>query len=363
MSEASSHDVYFDSLTDLQEDGEDGSPPPAELSAFLSQEEMCKSLDLARVAIAESSSEETEPEPEMEDISRYIRHRPLASLLEDSPPAGSQTAPRSGSPATPVKRNAESGSSTPKIDQGTDGSHIHQPTSPAHRAASPTHQPTSPVHRAASPTHQPTSPAHRATSPTHQPTSAAHQVTSPGQPDIPGTDSSSEDLELQPPTNPKEANPTPSSKRKGIPIYQSESSARNEFCTKAVSFIEELSSIFRTARPRNYGQGKCKSHEEDSSSPDSGYLSPKNHLKVSTTSTRKAAPLETKLAARPDLDAHAEVERSREPDTLPKGEEKVLTGSAPRFVQKLRSQEVAEGSTVRLECRLLGHPCPTVRYV
>ncbi|XP_043530454.1 palladin [Chiloscyllium plagiosum] len=341
MSEASSHDVYFDSLTDLQEDGEDGSPPPAELSAFLSQEEMCKSLDLARVAIAESSSEETEPEPEMEDISRYIRHRALASLPEDSPPAGSHTAPRSGSPATLVKRNAESGSSTPKIDQGTDGSHIHRATSPAHRA---------------------TSPAHQATSPTQQATSPAHQATSPGQPDIPGTDSSSEDLELQPPTNPEEANPTPSSKRKGIPIYQSESSARNEFCNKAVSFIEELSSIFRTVRPRNYGQGKSKSHEEDSSSPDSGYLSPKNNLKVSTTSTRKAAPLETKLAATSDLEAHAEVGRGREPDTLPKGDEKVLTGSAPRFVQKLRSQEVAEGSTVRLECRLLGHPCPTVRW-
>jgi hypothetical protein len=35
--------------------------------------------------------------------------------------------------------------------------------------------------------------------------------------------------------------------------------------------------------------------------------------------------------------------------------------SAPRFIQKLKSQEVAEGSRVYLECRVTGDPTPRVR--
>ncbi|KAL7888007.1 hypothetical protein AOLI_G00029810 [Acnodon oligacanthus] len=33
----------------------------------------------------------------------------------------------------------------------------------------------------------------------------------------------------------------------------------------------------------------------------------------------------------------------------------------PRFTQKLKSQEVAEGSPIRLECRVIGNPQPLVR--
>ncbi|XP_038661755.1 palladin isoform X2 [Scyliorhinus canicula] len=314
MSEASSHDLYFDSLSDLQEDRVDGSPS-LELSAFLSQEEMCKSLDLARVAIAESSSEETEPESELGDISQYFHHRPLAVTPEDPSVAGTQAAHRLDIPAMPISQKAESGSSAIATD-----------SSPAHLVASPELQ------------------------------------TSP--PNLPSTGPSFEELDAQAPTNSNDANPAHNSKRKDNPYCQGESSAKNEFCTKTVSFIEELSSIFRTAKPRNYGQPKNKTNEEEGSSTDSGYLSPKNHIKVNTTG--KSKPLESKLTAVTDLEPSTEAEQGqgREPisEAAPKTRQQVLTGSAPRFIQKLKSQEVAEGSTVRLECRVLGDPSPLVRW-
>ncbi|XP_041041290.1 palladin-like [Carcharodon carcharias] len=323
VSEASSHDLFFDSLSDLQEERMDCSPSP-ELSAFLSQEEMSKSLDLARVAIAESSSEETEPEPETEaelaDISRYFGQYPSANLPEGSPPAGTQAAHRPGSPAMSVSRNSESDSSAIATNRKTDGSPAHLVANPELRTS---------------------------------------------QPSLPVTDPSLEELTMQAPTISNKANPAHNSKRKDKPIYQSESSARNEFCTKAVSFIEELSSIFRTARPRNYGQVKNKSNEEESSSPDSGYLSPRNHIKANATSAGKTKPSESKLTAVPDLEPSAETEQGcgKEPvcQAAAKAAERVHTGSAPRFIQKLKSQEVAEGSSVRLECRASGDPSPLVR--
>ncbi|GCB83378.1 hypothetical protein scyTo_0023571 [Scyliorhinus torazame] len=317
MSEASSHDLYFDSLSDLQEDRMDGSPS-FELSAFLSQEEMCKSLDLARVAIAESSSEETEPEPESElgDISQCFHHRPLAVTLEDPSVAGTQAAHRLDIPAVSTSQNTESGSSAIATD-----------SSPARLVASPELR--------------------------------------TSQPSLPSTGPSSEELDVQAPTNSNDANPAHNSKRKENPYCQRESSAKNEICTKTVSFIEELSSIFRTARPRNYGQLKNKTNEEEGSSTDSGYLSPKNHIKVNTTSSGKSKPLESELTAVADLEPSTEAEQGqgREPlcDAASKTRQQVLTGSAPRFIQKLKSQEVAEGSTVRLECRVLGDPSPLVR--
>nr|XP_046156554.1 LOW QUALITY PROTEIN: palladin [Oncorhynchus gorbuscha] len=56
----------------------------------------------------------------------------------------------------------------------------------------------------------------------------------------------------------------------GLELNERAASA-TEFCSRAATFIEELSSIFKgSAQPEQMG-------EEDSSSPDSGYLSPKSH--------------------------------------------------------------------------------------
>ncbi|XP_012512447.1 PREDICTED: palladin-like [Propithecus coquereli] len=86
---------------------------------------------------------------------------------------------------------------------------------------------------------------------------------------------------------------------------------------QAARLVEELTSVFReAARPRH------RASNGESSSPDSGYLSPNS----------RPAPRSARAPA------------------------------APRFVQKLRSQEVAEGSRVRLECRVCGNPAPRVRW-
>ncbi|XP_067838552.1 palladin isoform X2 [Heptranchias perlo] len=313
MSEASSHDLYFDSLSDLQEDGAGGSPR-VELSAFLSQEEMCKSLDLARLAIAESSSEEADPEPELADVSRYLRRRPPAEARDAGRPGGSET---------PLGREAESVSAVGAAGRNTGSSDSLPTASPQHKSR---------------------------------------------QPSLLGAKSAFGEFDGQEANLSDQAVAAHNSNTKEKTAVQTEGSAKNEFCNKAVSFIEELSSIFRTARPRRSAQGNSKSNEGDSSSPDSGYLSPKNYVKVNSTPAGRTKPAESKLTAAPDLEASAEAKQSwlteqgREAWTETADRDLADPGSAPRFTQKLKSQEVAEGSMVRLECRASGVPSPLIGW-
>ncbi|XP_077573104.1 palladin [Stigmatopora nigra] len=104
----------------------------------------------------------------------------------------------------------------------------------------------------------------------------------------------------------------------GLALHERASSA-SEFCSRAATFIEELSSIFKgPPQPE-------RPLEDESSSPDSGYLSPGSRQAAAAAAA--AGPL-----------------------------------SPPCFVQKLKSQEVAEGSPIRLECRVSGNPPPLVRW-
>ncbi|XP_077463340.1 palladin isoform X2 [Stigmatopora argus] len=92
----------------------------------------------------------------------------------------------------------------------------------------------------------------------------------------------------------------------------------SEFCSRAATFIEELSSIFKgPPQPE-------RPPEDESSSPDSGYLSPGSRQAAAASASGPLSP--------------------------------------PCFVQKLKSQEVAEGSPIRLECRVSGNPPPLVRW-
>ncbi|XP_032874175.1 palladin isoform X4 [Amblyraja radiata] len=298
MSESSSHDMYFDSLSDLHEDGLAGSPV-LDLSAFLNQEEMSKSLDLARVAIAENTSEDAE-EPELEDISPYLRLRPPIGL-----------------PARP------SGLSSPGI--------IGRPEPSSKNAEVNV-------------------------------TGMSHSPRKTGTPKPPSCEVFLGESDSHWETSSHKPDPTHNSETREAPIVQSQNPPRNEFCNKAVSFIEELSSIFRTVRPRHSSQQKNKTNEGDSSSPDSGYLSPKSHSKIAGETGAAGSSL------RPALDSEsgvkscsAEQEHDAE-DKTAEGDLPGTAGSAPRFTQKLRSQEVTEGSTVRLECRVLGNPQPLVRW-
>ncbi|XP_071342944.1 palladin isoform X3 [Trachinotus anak] len=135
-----------------------------------------------------------------------------------------------------------------------------------------------------------------------------------------------------------------------------------EFCSRAATFIEELSSIFK-------GSAHLEQQvEEDSSSPDSGYLSPRSQRPVPQGSV--SAP--SLPPSQQQQTQHSQTDMGPQPG-CPVG----VVGSAryqhsgaptstglspPQFLQKLKSQEVAEGSPIRLECRVSGNPLPLVRW-
>uniref|UniRef100_A0A3Q3MI66 Palladin n=1 Tax=Mastacembelus armatus TaxID=205130 RepID=A0A3Q3MI66_9TELE len=136
-----------------------------------------------------------------------------------------------------------------------------------------------------------------------------------------------------------------------------------EFCSRAATFIEELSSIFK-------GSAQLEQQvEEDSSSPDSGYLSPGSRRPfsqgaVSAPSVPPNQQAQTQYS-QPDMASQpggpvgvalsARYQNSGAPTTPG-------SLSPPQFLQKLKSQEVAEGSPIRLECRVRGNPPPLVRW-
>uniref|UniRef100_A0A8D0ARP7 Palladin n=1 Tax=Sander lucioperca TaxID=283035 RepID=A0A8D0ARP7_SANLU len=146
----------------------------------------------------------------------------------------------------------------------------------------------------------------------------------------------------------------------GLELNERVASA-TEFCSRAATFIEELSSIFK-------GSAHLEQQvEEDSSSPDSGYLTPRSRRpvpqgSVSAPSLPPCQPEETQyshpamiLHPQPGVAASARHQHSGAPTTQG-------PLSPPCFLQKLKSQEVAEGNPIRLECRVIGNPLPLVRW-
>ncbi|KAG7488839.1 hypothetical protein MATL_G00038670, partial [Megalops atlanticus] len=129
----------------------------------------------------------------------------------------------------------------------------------------------------------------------------------------------------------------------------SDRASASEFCSRAATFIEELSSIFKgPACPDRHG-------DEDSSSPDSGYLSPKNPC-------LRGSEVEQQ-PGRPGVAPKEEEEEGEDAAVDHQGGNSAEEPAAPpRFSQKLKSQEVAEGSPIRLECRVTGNPPPLVRW-
>ncbi|XP_070687814.1 palladin isoform X2 [Pempheris klunzingeri] len=138
-----------------------------------------------------------------------------------------------------------------------------------------------------------------------------------------------------------------------------------EFCSRAATFIEELSSIFK-------GSAHLEQQvEEDSSSPDSGYLSPRSRRPVpqgsvsapslpprqqeETQYSQPAMSLEPQPGEPTGVAASARYQPSGAPTTYGQL-------SPPCFIHKLKSQEVAEGTPIRLECRVTGNPLPLVRW-
>lgn len=150
-----------------------------------------------------------------------------------------------------------------------------------------------------------------------------------------------------------------------MPSTNSDVPFKNKLCDKAATLIEELSSIFREA-----AKTRVRSPDGNSSSPDSGYLSPKNKQSTISNSLRNTTcPEITPKNELPEV-THTresvfqikEGSQTNENTSLCQPLEKSYDEpSAPRFTQKLRSQEVSEGSKVLLECRVAGNPTPHIR--
>ncbi|XP_039236431.1 palladin isoform X3 [Pipra filicauda] len=314
MSEASSyHDFFYDSLSDIQ-NGEFSN----ELSAFLTQEEICKSLDIAREAIASSMKEDQNAAP---DFTHYLN----TSLSSPSEIPSFRDS----------KLHEQDALQRPQASSLTSSaaSHILPSNQKEQSTTSQTADSFVTVSRRQTP----------------------FLTASPSF--IRRLKHSEKDGPYMPKTSPK----SESTSQEEVPF-------RNKMCDKAATFIEELSSIFRQA-----AQTRGRSPDGDSSSPDSGYLSPNKKQPALSTlvnhefdKPHEEVDPEAKLRG-----VHLNGEHFSERGSITQSKMTLCRPfinmeenefSPPQFTQKLRSQEVAEGNKVLLECRVAGNPVPDVRW-
>ncbi|KAE8629975.1 hypothetical protein XENTR_v10000649 [Xenopus tropicalis] len=235
ISEASSHDSFYDSFSDLNDEPADANFP--ELSAFLSQDEMNKSLDIAREAFSGSEHEESFQE-------HFAIPAPLKT--KDSFKDLKLSNPESLRKQDNIIRN---------------NVHNNQNTLPITSCkvvATDVRKMISPL---------------LTTSPSIIRTLQAQKASkNMGKCDISKT-------------------PIPKTRAKA---FHGESGTQNNECTKAATFIDELSAIFReTTKARN------RRTNGDSSSPDSGYLSPKKDMPINMTSSVNENEVEIKQELKP----------------------------------------------------------------
>lgn len=300
FSEASSDgELYMDSMTEL----DSGDGDFADLTAFLSVEEINRSLDLAREAFGDTFDSEDPGPPN--PITQEQALQPIPSL-----PLPTQT--------------TENLTTSPNIQHQT------KAPSPDDNAA---------VKASSGPT---------------PPFSKPAQVCSEAPFSI-------EKVVRHKPIQPVYKQDKPRLVHEGLELNERAASA-TEFCSRAATFIEELSSIFRG--PAHLEQQV----EEDSSSPDSGYLTPQCQRPVPQGSV-SAPPLPPVQQEQTQYSQPAMGPQPGGPVGVadPSGHQHsgapATSGplSPPCFLQKLKSQEVAEGSPIHLECRVTGNPQPLVR--
>ncbi|XP_034040312.1 myopalladin-like [Thalassophryne amazonica] len=170
--------------------------------------------------------------------------------------------------------------------------------------------------------------------------------------------------------------------------YGLETQSKKEFLNKAADFIEELSSLFKANTSKRVRSRVCKAHRSQVQSHNDGIvygLSPDNkEHAVMSREVERERPIPA-VSHQPEvlLDSgtgHVEFQDCRineeqqydsvsqeaeEPessalkDTLFPAEP---VSGPPHFTQKLKSREVPEGSKVQLDCIVQGFPAPEVRW-
>ncbi|KAM6916242.1 myopalladin [Xenentodon cancila] len=173
------------------------------------------------------------------------------------------------------------------------------------------------------------------------------------------------------------------------PPYGLETQSKKEFLNKAADFIEELSSLFKANSSKRVRPRACKTHrsrsqnksqQEETVYPLSADNRERSVMSVEVENKRTSPAVSHNPGVQQDLGSgHAEFQECRntgaEPfDPAPQEEGKQTEGfdsaeapypaesEPPRFVQKLKSREVPEGSKVQLDCVVQGRPVPEVRW-
>ncbi|KAM9831982.1 palladin isoform 1-T1 [Neosynchiropus ocellatus] len=284
FSEASSDgELYIDSRPEL----DSGEGDFADLTAFLSAEEIHLSLDLAREAFGETC--------ELEDPGSFSLTSQEQVLQPSLLPLPKQTENPTSSPPQPTKAQCSEDSTANKVPSGANPS-LSKPD---------------------------------------------EKVSSPKQMPVYKQDK-------------------PRLLHDGLELNDRAPSA-TEFCSRAATFIEELSSILKSSARVE------QQVEEDSSSPDSGYLSPRSQRPAPQGSAADPSQPTSQKEQTQNNQAYAGPLSDSAVAGLARFQQSGAATSSgplsrPCFLQKLKSQEVAEGSPIRLECRVSGNPQPLVRW-
>lgn len=171
--------------------------------------------------------------------------------------------------------------------------------------------------------------------------------------------------------------------------YGLETQSKKEFLNKAADFIEELSSLFKANSSKRIRPRACKGHRNrtQNKSQNDGTVYPLGpdererpvmHLELETESSGPSDGYQAEVRLDSGIgheefqdcmiteeqqynSASQEVEEdeSSAPTETPYSGEPVC--EPPRFIQKLKSREVPEGSKVQLDCIVIGLPVPEVR--
>uniref|UniRef100_A0A3Q1JSH5 Myopalladin n=1 Tax=Anabas testudineus TaxID=64144 RepID=A0A3Q1JSH5_ANATE len=139
--------------------------------------------------------------------------------------------------------------------------------------------------------------------------------------------------------------------------YGLETQSKKEFLNKAADFIEELSSLFKANSSKRVRPRACKGHRSrvQNKSQNDGTVCPLS----SDNRERAVLPMEVeKEGLRPEVEEEAE--NCALTEASYPAEASVC--EPPRFIQKLKSREIPEGSKVQLDCIVRGHPVPEVRW-
>lgn len=169
--------------------------------------------------------------------------------------------------------------------------------------------------------------------------------------------------------------------------YGLETQSKKEFLNKAADFIEELSSLFKANSSKRVRPRSCKAHR---SRVQNKTMSEETTYPLSSDSRERAVLPPEAETDRPDppvppvthhpvaqQDAGSELREfqdcgltreeridfvsQEEGDRAQRTQQTEPACGPPHFIQRLKSREVPEGSKVRLDCIVQGHPAPEVR--